>query len=99
VASFLGLLALAFLVWPAPTFATVVLLVPAAALLFPIFESGRLRPRAVWRSLLAYGLVADATASAVVLAWFPGLFPMVLLFPFFAALLVLVRESIPVPKP
>jgi len=99
VAGFLGLLVVAFLAWPGPTFATVILLVPAAALLFPILDSGRLRSRALWRSLVAYGLVGYATASAVVLVWFPGLFPLLLLFPFFAALLVLVRESIPVPEP
>ncbi len=99
MAAFLILLGGAFVVWPGPTFAAIVLLLPAAALLFPILESGRLRPRALWRTLVVYGLVAYAAAAVTILALFPGLFPLLLLFPFFAALLVLVRESIPVLEP
>ncbi len=84
-----------FLVWPVPTSVTVVLLLPAAALLFPIYDSERLSERTVWRAFAGYCAAAFGVILVVVATLFPVLFATVLLFPFFSALMVFAREALP----
>lgn len=98
-AALVVLVLVALALWPLAMAVTAVLLLPAAALAFPILDSGRLSDRTAWRLFALYGGVALGASALASLTMFPSFFPAILLFPFFASLLVLLRESVsPTPR-